>query len=117
MTPESAPDPAAPRTLRDLVLEVRDRLVCDRCLKYIGSLAATRYLPAPYPVALGRIGPDDEAAALVGFELHMASLVSDGKFALRHPQSKGRCVSVREWLADSLGEDDEADGEEYDEPA
>lgn len=106
-------DASSPKTLRDLVSDVRTQLVCDRCGKYIGSLAPTRYLPAPYPVQLGPIGMDDEAAAIVGFELHMASLVREGKFTLRHPQAKGRCVSVREWLAES--EDEDGDGHD-DEP-
>ena len=95
--------------------EVRAKLVCDRCGKYIGSLAETRYLPAPYPVALGAISMDDEASALVGFELHMASLVSEGRFRLRHPEIKGRCVSVREWLAEGDDEDDNEDNEDNEE--
>lgn len=113
MTMDNTP-PGSPKTLRDLVGEVRAQLVCDRCGKYLGSLAPTRYLPAPYPVQLGPIGMDDEAAALVGFELHMVSLVREGRFALRHPQAKGRCVSVREWLAEGDEDDDYEEGDEDD---
>ena len=44
-----------PKTLAELIAEVRAGLVCDRCGKYVGSLAAKRYLPPPYPVALDRM--------------------------------------------------------------
>jgi hypothetical protein len=99
----------APKTLSDLVTEVRTGLVCDRCGKYVGSLATKRYLPPPYPVALDRITADQEVEALIGFELHMIGRMRHGNFVIRHPQVDGRCVSVREWAE---RDDDEAFGDE-----
>lgn len=98
-----------PRTLSEFIDAIRGSLVCDRCGKYIGGLARKRFLPAPYPVALGRIGADDEAEALIGFEWHMVGLLRDGKFVLRHAQLEGRCVSFREWAArdDGVADDDD----------
>jgi hypothetical protein len=96
---------------------VRAGLVCDRCGKYIGSLARKKYLPAPYPVALGKITAQDEAEALVGFEWYMLQLLEAGKFALRHPQQDGHCVTFREWVASDDGEEDDYDEEEDDELA
>ena len=75
--------------------------------------------PAPYPVALGKIGADDEAEALVGFEWHMLQQLQAGKFVIRHPQQDGHCVSFREWVARDDGDEDEYDeDDEYedDEP-
>jgi hypothetical protein len=95
----------APATLHQLIDEIRAGLVCDRCGRYIGSLGPERYRPAPYPVALDRLQPDDEVAVLVGFERYMLGLLRDGKFTVRHPQVGGRCVSVREW-ARAQAEDD-----------
>jgi hypothetical protein len=64
-------------------------------------------VPPPYPIALDKIGADDEVAALIGFEWHMLSLLRDGKFTIRHPQRDGRCVSIREWMA--ADDDEEVD--------
>jgi hypothetical protein len=97
-----------PRTLGDLIQEARKGLVCDRCGRYVGSLAEKTYLPANYPVAVAKERMDDEVGALITFELHMIDRMRQGNFVIRHPQKDGRCVSVREWLAD----DDEDDGEE-----
>lgn len=94
----------------DLVAEVRRGLVCERCGKYVGSLAGRRYLPPPYPVALDRVGAAHEAEALIGFELHMIGRLRRGNFVIRHPQRDGRCVSVREWLEAEA--DDELEGDE-----
>lgn len=100
------------RSLRELIAEARAGLVCDRCGKYVGSLAAKRFLPPPYPVALDRIGADQEVEALVAFELHMVGRVRRGNFVIRHPQRDGRCVSLREWVEhDEEDEEGEADEE------
>ena len=101
-----------PSTLVDYIREIRAGLVCDRCGRYIGALAETRYMPPPYPIAIDRIEEDDEAATLIGFEWHMLGLLRQRKFTLRHPQSKERCVSIREWYAER--EEDDDDGEEAD---
>ncbi len=98
------------KTLGDLVAEVRDGLVCDRCGKYVGSLATKRYLPPPYPVALDRITADEEVEALIGFELHMIGRLRQGNFVIRHPQVDGHCVTVREWA--ERDDDEEFDVEE-----
>lgn len=90
-------DSTQPQTIAEFIEAIRAGLVCDRCGRYIGSLGATRYLPPPYPVALDRIGADDEVAALIGFEWHMVGLLRDGKFTIRHPERDGQCVSVKEW--------------------
>lgn len=95
----------ASRTLSDYISEIRRDLVCDQCGRYVGSLSASKYVPPPYPIAIERIEEDDEAATLIGFEWHMLGLLRQGKFTIRHPQSKGRCVSIREWYA----EQDEAE--------
>lgn len=97
--------------LGDLIAEIRGGLVCERCGKYIGSLAAKRYLPPPYPVALDRIPADDEAEALIGFEYHMLGMLRRGKFVIRHPERDGQCVSFREWV-ESEDDDDDGDDEE-----
>jgi hypothetical protein len=89
-----------PRTLGDLIDEARKGLVCDRCGRYVGSLAEKTYLPANYPVAVAKDRLDDEVGALITFELHMIDRMRNGNFVIRHPQKDGRCVSVREWLAD-----------------
>ena len=96
----------APKTLQEFIAAIREGLVCDRCGRYVGSLAARRYVPPPYPVALDRIGADDEAEALIGFEWHMLNRMREGNFVIRHPQVDGHCVSYREWLE----ADDEDDG-------
>ena len=97
----------ASHTLGDYIREIRSELVCDRCGRYIGSLSASRYVPPPYPVAIEHIDGDDEAATLIGFEWHMLGLLRQNKFTIRHPQSKGRCVSIREWYAEQ--DEDEQD--------
>lgn len=101
----------AQKTLADLVAEVRSGLVCDRCGKYVGSLATKSYLPPPYPVALDRITAEQEVEALIGFELHMIGRVRQGNFVIRHPQVDGRCVTVREWVE----RDDEAESDDSEE--
>ena len=98
---------ATPRTIGEFIDALRAEYVCERCGRYIGSLAPTRYLPPPYPVALDKITSDDEVAALVGFEWHMLGRLRDGNFVLRHPERDGRCVSIREW-AEADDDDDEA---------
>lgn len=103
---------AQPGTLAEFIEAIRGGLVCDRCGRYVGSLAPSRYLPAPYPVALGKIGADDEVAALVGFEWYMLGLLHEGAFTIRHPQRRGACVSVREWYADDDGESEDEGADE-----
>ena len=95
------------RSLSDYIREIRGGLVCDRCRRYVGSLSNARYVPPPYRIAIERIEADDEASTLIGFEWHMLGLLRQGKFTLRHPQSKGRCVSIREWYAEQEESDDE----------
>jgi hypothetical protein len=87
-----------PKTLREFIAAIREGLVCERCGRYVGSLAEEKYRPAPYPVALDRIGDDDEAEALIGFEWHMLNRMREGNFVIRHPELDGRCVSYRQWL-------------------
>ena len=83
--------------------------MCARCGNYVGGLARKRFLPAPYPVALDKIGPDDEAEALVGFEWHMVNLVRQGKFVISHPERDGQCITFRDWAA---GDDEDEDEDE-----
>jgi hypothetical protein len=92
---------------------LRQGLICDRCARYVGSLAPKRYLPPQYPVALDRIGDEDEVEALVGFEWHMLGRMRQGNFTIRHPQLDGHCITYREWVAldDDEEEDDEDDSE------
>ncbi|MBF6599429.1 MAG: hypothetical protein IVW36_02835 [Dehalococcoidia bacterium] len=101
-----------PKSLQEFIAALREGLVCDRCGRYVGSLAAKRYLPPQYPVALDRIAEADEAEALVGFEWHMLGRLREGNFVIRHPQIDGRCVSWREWLAtdDDEGDDEAVEG-------
>jgi hypothetical protein len=96
-----------PATLAEFIDAIRAGLVCDRCGRYVGGLARKKYLPPPYPVALDRITADDEVAALAGFEWHMLNRMREGNFVIRHPQVKGRCVSVREWAAAEDEEDED----------
>jgi hypothetical protein len=103
----SSMEAGMPRTLGELVDAVRGGLVCERCGRYIGSLGSNRYLPAPYPVAVGSVGPDDEASALAAFEWYMLGRLRVDNFVIRHPEIDGRCVSMREWLAAESTEDDE----------
>ena len=98
--------PEQPRTLADFIEAVRAGLTCDQCGKYVGGLASTRFRPAPYPVALDKIGADDEAEALIGFEWHMVGLLRQEKFVIRHPQVDGRCASLREWAEEDDDDDD-----------
>jgi hypothetical protein len=97
-----------PRTVGDLIDEARKGLTCDRCGRYVGSLAERTYLPPAYPVAVSKDRLDDEVGALVTFELHMIDRMRRGNFMIRHPQKDGRCVTIEEWLADD-DEDDESD--------
>ena len=39
----------------------------------------------------------------------MIGLLRSGNFVIRHPERDGRCVSIREWLADDDDDDDESD--------
>lgn len=98
-----------PKTFSEFIDAVRAELVCDRCGRYVGSMDAERYKPAPYPVALGKIDADHEAEALVGFEWHMVGLLRQTAFAVRHPEHDGRCVSFREWAAANASEDEDED--------
>ncbi len=100
-----------PRTLADFIEAVRAGLTCDRCGRYVGALARTRFRPAPYPVALDKIGVENEAEALTGFEWHMVGLLRQEKFVIRHPQRDGRCVSFSDW-ADDDQDDAAKDGED-----
>ena len=101
-----------PQKLSEFIDAIRGGLVCERCGKYVGGLAKRRFRPAPYPVALGQIGADDEAEALIGFEWHMVGLLRQGKFVLRHPERDGRCVTFQEWVADDGDEDEDEDEED-----
>lgn len=96
-----------PKSLSDWIAEIRTGLVCSRCGKYVGSLAAKRYLPPPYPVALDKITAEDEIEALIGFEAYMIGRIRCGNFRLTHPAVDGRCVTFREWVES----DDEHPGE------
>jgi hypothetical protein len=98
---------AQPQTLSEYIALIREHLVCDNCGRYTGSLAESKYLPPPYAIAVDKVGPDDEVSALIAFEWHMLGLLRQGLFAIRHPQSKGRCVTVREWYDERA--DDEPD--------
>ena len=99
--------PAAPQTLSEFIDALREGLVCDRCGKYVGSLAKKRYLPPPYPVALDRITDHDEVEALIAFEWHMLDRLRQGNFTIRHPQRDGHCITFREWLASDEDEDED----------
>lgn len=101
---------STPRTLREYIETIRDGLVCERCGRYVGSLAADSYLPPLYPVAVEESPSDDEARALVAFEWHMLGMLRQGKFVLRHPSRDGACVPVEEWQRD--GEEEEDDEED-----
>jgi hypothetical protein len=107
-------DNPTPSTIAEFIDAIRAELVCGRCGRYIGSLSPARYLPPPYIVALDRIGPDDEIAALVGFEWHMVQRLRDGNFAIRHHEIDGVCVSMREWLDHEREESEQEDDEEAD---
>jgi hypothetical protein len=98
-----------PATMAEFIAAIRGGLVCDRCGKYVGSLAERRYMPPAYPVALGRITAEDEVEALVGFEWHMLNRMRGGNFTIRHPQINGACVTFREWVESNDEYDDEDD--------
>jgi hypothetical protein len=100
-----------PRTLAEFIDAVREGLTCDRCGRYVGAISRKRFRPAPYPVALDKIGADDEAEALIGFEWYMVNQLRLGKFTIRHPQRDDQCVTFREWAAedDDEGFDDDTD--------
>ena len=106
-----------PRTIGQFIDAIREGLVCERCGKYVGSLAAKRFLPAPYPVALDKIGPDEEAEALIGFEWHLVNEMRNGRYMIRHPERDGTCISYREWVATDDDGDDVYDDAEEDEGA
>lgn len=101
-----------PNTLAEFIDAIRSGLICDRCGTYVGSLAQKRFLPVPYLVALDKIGADDEAETLIGFEWHMVGLLRQGKFVIRHPQRDGRCITFREWAAEDDDDDDAYDEDE-----
>ena len=96
-----------PGTLAEFIAAIRDGLVCDRCGKYVGSLAERRYMPPPYRIALGKITSDEEVEALVGFEWHMLNRMRSGNFTIRHPQVDGACATFREWVESNDGYDDD----------
>lgn len=98
-----------PKTLAEFIDGVRDGLTCDRCGKYVGGIARERFRPPPYPVALDKIGAEDEGEALIGFEWYMLNLLRQGKFTIRHPQRDDRCVTFREWAAEEIADDEAAE--------
>lgn len=102
----------APKSLAEYIADIRQGLVCDRCGKYVGSLAERRYLPPPYPVALDKIAAEDEVEALIGFEWHMLNRMRKGNFTIRHPQRDGQCVTFREWVESEDGYDEDEAGED-----
>ncbi len=102
-----ADDNSLPKSIAEFIDAIRAGLTCARCGQYVGSLAAKRYRPPPYPVALDKITADDEVAALVGFEWHMLGRMRDGNFTIMHPERDGQCVSMREWLASDDDDDDD----------
>ena len=95
----------------EFIETIRAGLVCERCGRYIGSLAADSYLPPLYPVAVEDTPPDDEVRALVAFEWHLLGMLRQGKFVIRHPEREGACVSVEDWARDGDGEDGAEDAE------
>ena len=102
----------APRTMAEYVETIRAGLVCERCGRYVGSLAPTRYLPPLYPVAFEDIPADDEARSLIQFEWHLLGMMRQGGFVIRHPERDGVCVSPEEWARGE--EDDDEDNDEED---
>jgi hypothetical protein len=98
-----------PASLKEYIEAIREALVCERCGRYVGSLALDRYVPPPYPLAIGRMS-DDEVEVLAGFEWQMVERLRRGNFTIRHPERDGRCISVREWLRDDEDEDNGVDG-------
>ena len=94
-----------PGTLAEFIAAIREGLVCDRCGKYVGSLAERRYVPPPYPIALGKITAEDEVEALVGFEWHMLNRMRGGNFTIRHPDVEGHCATYREWIEHDDGDE------------
>jgi len=101
-----------PRNMAEYIETIRAGLVCERCGRYVGSLAATRYQPPLYPVAFEDIPADDEARSLIQFEWHLLGMMRQGRFVIRHPEKDGQCVSMQEWAA--ADEDEDEDDEEAD---
>ena len=97
-----------PRTLREHIDVIREGMVCERCGRYIGSLAPDSYLPPAYPVAVEDSSPEDEVRALVAFEWHLLGMMRQGKFVIRHPERDGVCVSIEEWGRDGEELEEEA---------
>jgi hypothetical protein len=102
--------PTTPQTMAEFITAIREGLVCERCGRYVGSLADSHYLPPPYPVALEKIDADDEVSALVAFEWHMLNRARNGNFVIRHPEIDGRCVSIREWAEAESGDESDEEG-------
>jgi len=98
---------STPRTLSDYIDAIREAFVCDRCGRYVGSLAPERYLPPLYPITAAGLPEDDEARTLVTFEWHMLGMLRQGKFALRHPERDGVCITARQWAEDEDEDDDD----------
>ena len=100
-----------PRTMAEYIEAIRAGLVCERCGRYVGSLAPTRYLPPLFPVAFEDIPADDEARSLIQFEWHLLGMMRQGKFVIHHPEKDGQCVSVREWAESDEDEEREVQEE------
>ncbi|MBI5289354.1 MAG: hypothetical protein HY873_10335 [Chloroflexi bacterium] len=100
-----------PRTMAEYIEAIRAGLVCERCGRYVGSLAAKAYLPPLFPIAFEDIPADDEARSLIQFEWHLLGMMRQGKFVIRHPEKDGKCVSVREWAESDDDEDAEVGDE------
>jgi hypothetical protein len=98
--------------MAEYIERIRAGLVCDRCGRYVGSLAATRYQPPPYPVAFEDISADDEAHSLVQFEWHILGMMRQGRFVIRHPEKDGVCVSMEEWAREEDEDEDDEEGED-----
>jgi hypothetical protein len=96
-----------PRTLAEYIEAIREAFVCSRCGRYVGSLAASEYVPPPYPVGVEDVPADDELRSLVTFEWHMLGLLRQNRFTLTHPHKDGQCVSAAEWARDEEDEGEE----------
>ena len=102
----------APRSLAEYIETIRAGLICNRCSRYVGSLAESRYLPPLYPIAFEEVPSDDEARSLVSFEWHLLGMLRQGKFVIRHPERDGTCISMDQWAED---DDEREDDESADE--